>query len=153
MTGDSHRHDYPPKSLSEDLMKTKLQKYQQDYWKNMPRKQRQARYRRNNTQRRNSFVRRVWFLQSRHPGKKVATAQQVADLFEKQQRRCPLTNRCLTPQTAELDHIKSVAAGGSGKIGNLRWVHKDANQAKMKLSDAEFDAVCVDRAKVLGMRF
>jgi hypothetical protein len=59
----------------------------------------------------------------------------------------------MTYDTAELDHITPVAVGGTGVIGNLRWLHRHVNQAKMRLSDAEFDSVCVDRAKVLGMRF
>jgi len=96
---------------------------------------------------------RLRTLRVRHAGQKVATIRQLRLLWEKQCGICPLTNRNLTLQTAELDHICPKSAGGSGRVKNLRWVHKDANQARMKLSDAEFDAVCIDRAKVLGMKF
>jgi 5-methylcytosine-specific restriction endonuclease McrA len=95
----------------------------------------------------------MWTLWGRHRGQETANAEQLIALFETQKGVCPLTHRVITYRTAELDHIIAVAQGGLGTIDNLRWVHKDANQAKMKLSDGEFDAVCIDRAKVLGMNF
>lgn len=99
------------------------------------------------------MARGIWTLRDRHKGQEIATVAQVAALFEQQQRICPLTGRALTLDNAQLDHIVPFSRGGPGTIDNLRWVHEDANQAKSNMSDRDFDAVCVDRAKVLGMRF
>jgi len=63
-------------------------------------------------------------------------------LLEKQQWRCALTGRLLTPECASLDHDIPLSRGGENTIENAQVVHHDANQAKRALSRVEFIALC-----------
>ena len=85
------------------------------------------------------------------------TIQYAWRLFLRQHRRCTLTGQLLyfcdsdanyrhnsKSQTASLDRINSQ----KGYIkGNLRWVHKDVNCLKGKMSDDKFIKICKQIAK------
>lgn len=71
-----------------------------------------------------------------------ATDAQIARLWKQQRGLCGLTGRKLTRDNAQLDHIIPVVKRGSSTIDNLRWVHRDVNNAKRDLLDADFIALC-----------
>lgn len=66
------------------------------------------------------------------------------DLFEKQERKCALSNIDIFfgkegKQTASLDRIDS----SKGYVkGNVQWVHKTLNKIKSNLSEKEFIKIC-----------
>ncbi len=100
---------------------------------------------------RNALMQRRFFygrsINLRGPGK--ATARDLAALWKAQRGLCALTGRRLD-RTAEIDHIIPKVRGGAHKIGNLRWVVKDANRAKRDLLDADFIALCRDIVRRAG---
>lgn len=71
-----------------------------------------------------------------------ATGAKLMALLEKQEYRCALSGRKLTPKTAVIDHITPASKGGGNEIENLQWLHKDVNRAKGTLSQEEFIRVC-----------
>lgn len=66
----------------------------------------------------------------------------VMDLLDRQQYRCALSGRRLTPATAALDHIVSISNGGEHIIENAQVLHKDVNRAKASLTNTEFIGLC-----------
>jgi len=66
----------------------------------------------------------------------------VMDLLDRQQYRCALSGRRLTPTTAALDHIVSISNGGDHIIENAQVLHKDVNRAKASLTNTEFIGLC-----------
>jgi hypothetical protein len=75
------------------------------------------------------------------------TPEYVWDLFISQNRTCAITGRFLTMHTktergtASLDRIDS----SKGYFeGNLQWVHKAVNLAKMAMPEDEFFSLCDD---------
>lgn len=71
-------------------------------------------------------------------------AKALARLWKHQRGKCALSARKLTKENAELDHIIARSKGGSDTIENLRWVCKEANRAKDKLTDEELLLLCND---------
>lgn len=66
---------------------------------------------------------------------------------------CGLTGMAITPGVRpSIDHIVSVADGGSSTIENLHWVHPMANWAKNKYSVEEFEAWLLASAAALLRR-
>lgn len=72
--------------------------------------------------------------------------QDIWDLFEKQKRRCALSDleiefhvRSKEPSTASLDRIDSKKGY---TIDNVQWVHKDINTIKWDLSQEDFIKYC-----------
>ena len=66
----------------------------------------------------------------------------VLRLLERQQYRCALTGRLLTPDTASLDHIVPVRCGGEHRVENTQVLHKDVNRAKTTMTNGEFIQLC-----------
>ena len=66
----------------------------------------------------------------------------VLRLLERQQYRCALTGRSLTPVTASLDHIVPVRCGGEHAVENTQVLHKDVNKAKTTMTNEEFIQLC-----------
>ena len=66
----------------------------------------------------------------------------VLRLLERQQHRCALTGRSLTPDTASLDHIIPVRCGGEHVVENTQVLHKDVNRAKTTMTNEEFIQLC-----------
>lgn len=79
------------------------------------------------------------------------TAAQLAHLWRDQRGLCALTGRRLD-RSAELDHIHPRSRAGGNDLVNLRWVCKEANQAKRDLTDEEFLTLCQSVAEWLGRR-
>jgi 5-methylcytosine-specific restriction endonuclease McrA len=63
---------------------------------------------------------------------------------------CGLTGRKLEFDDMQLDHKMPRSRGGDNSIENLRWVCKDANQAKHGLTDEEFVVLCSQVAEFIG---
>ena len=72
----------------------------------------------------------------------VSQAQMLWSLWKEQRGICALSGRRLNRENSEIDHIIPKSKGGSNERSNLRWLHKDVNQAKRALNDAEFLALC-----------
>ena len=72
------------------------------------------------------------------------TGKQIMPLDEKQNFRCALSGRELTPQTASLDHIVPLSRDGSHSLKNLWVVDHMVNNAKGSLTVQEFRAMCRD---------
>jgi len=82
----------------------------------------------------------------------VATTIEIARLWRFQRGRCAVSLRRLTRSNAHLDHILAIVNGGSGKIENLRWVHRDVNYAKRDLSDQAFLQLCEEVVAANSMK-
>jgi hypothetical protein len=70
------------------------------------------------------------------------TPEQLYALLERQQFRCALTGRPLSPEEAELDHRVSRADGGDDGIDNLQWIEATVNRAKGTMGTAAFIGLC-----------
>jgi len=68
--------------------------------------------------------------------------QAILQLLLRQQYRCALTARALTPETASLDHIVPVCRGGEHRIENTQVLERSVNRAKGTLTNDEFIALC-----------
>ena len=71
-------------------------------------------------------------------------AEYLNDLWEKQDGKCYFSGRQLViSETASVDRTDS----NLGYIkGNVQWVHKDVNKAKMELSSSDFITLCQEIA-------
>lgn len=78
--------------------------------------------------------------------KRTVTAKMIMDLIEKQNFRCALSNRILTPETASLDHIVPISRGGDHDLSNLWVIEHLINSAKGTMTVDEFVAMCRDVA-------
>lgn len=76
----------------------------------------------------------------RSQGRAGITKERIKKIWERQQGCCAITGEELVfgSFSASLDHIKSVADGGTDDLSNLRIVHYDINVAKHKKTDPEF---------------
>lgn len=95
------------------------------------------------------FYRRAkYFLASHYKYVKNAPMQVAKALENKwkvQKGLCALSGRKLRKSNlSQIDHIRPFSAGGTSGPRNLRWVHRDANQAKRALSDKAFIRLCQD---------
>jgi len=75
---------------------------------------------------------------------KNITATQVLELVERQDYRCAISGRKLTPETASLDHIVPFSRGGEHNISNVWVVDHQVNIAKGTMTLEEFMAMCRD---------
>jgi len=74
------------------------------------------------------------------------TAGQVLELVTRQNFKCAISGRTLTPETASLDHIVPLGRGGDHALENLWVVHHQVNLAKGTLTVEEFVTMCRDVA-------
>ena len=72
------------------------------------------------------------------------TIKDMRNMLEKQNYRCALTGRKLTPENCAMDHIVPLAHGGAHSIENAQLVVSDANNAKGILTMEEFIELCRD---------
>lgn len=78
------------------------------------------------------------------PKPDTVTGKQILELIKKQDYRCALSNRKLTPETASLDHVVPLSRGGKHDISNLQVLEHQVNTAKGTLSMEEFLSLCQD---------
>lgn len=76
------------------------------------------------------------------PAVKPVKASQIREMVERQNYKCALTGRDLTPETASLDHVIPVARGGDHSVENLWVVHHQVNTAKGTMTVEEFVQMC-----------
>lgn len=72
------------------------------------------------------------------------TASQVMKIVNKQEFRCAISGRPLTPKTASLDHIVPLASGGAHCVANVWIVDHQVNTAKGTLTIDAFIDLCRD---------
>lgn len=92
----------------------------------------------------NGAMERQTGLGETEPQQTKLTSKDVRDLVERQQYRCAMTGRQLTPDVAFVDHVFPVSRGGAHSIENLQVVHADVNEAKGTMTPAEFITMCRD---------
>jgi 5-methylcytosine-specific restriction endonuclease McrA len=63
-------------------------------------------------------------------------------LLQQQEYKCALSGRELTPETADIDHIKPLAKGGRHSADNVQVIHSHVNRAKGTLLPDEFVQMC-----------
>lgn len=80
----------------------------------------------------------------RNPASGNVTIQGILAALERQQFRCALTGRRLTPDEASLDHIIPISRGGQHTPENIQILHRDVNRAKSTLTNDEFVGLCRD---------
>jgi hypothetical protein len=76
------------------------------------------------------------------------TARELWSLWRKQRGRCVLSGRKLQ-RDAHLDHVVSIAQGGTHGLENIRWLDPQVNLARRELSDDDFATLC---SEVIGRR-
>lgn len=79
---------------------------------------------------------------TRNPASGNVTIQGILAALERQQFRCALTGRLLTPDDAVLDHILPISRGGQHTPENVQILHRDVNRAKSTLTNDEFVGLC-----------
>ena len=70
------------------------------------------------------------------------TAKELYALLDRQQYRCALTGRKLTPSCATLDHRTPLSRGGEHDLSNIQILDKQINVAKGTMTQVEFIQVC-----------
>ena len=73
---------------------------------------------------------------------KRSKAKQLRAKLEKQGYKCALSGLDLTPDCWELDHIVSMADGGTDEVDNLQCVHPLINKMKGTMGNAQFVEMC-----------
>ncbi len=69
----------------------------------------------------------------------ASRADEIAELFDKQSRRCAYTGLPLTLGVdASVDHIIPRSKGGSDALQNLQWVHRQVNRWRSDMDDGDF---------------
>lgn len=79
-------------------------------------------------------------------GIRTVTVPALLDLLKKQDFRCALSGRKLTPQNVILDHIDSFASSNDHSIRNIQLVVNEANRAKGSMKNGDFIQLCRDVA-------
>jgi len=74
--------------------------------------------------------------------KNQAKRSEILKLLEKQEYKCALSGRELTPDNSELDHIIPVTTGGSNAIENIQIVTKEINRMKGSMTNDQFIEAC-----------
>lgn len=72
------------------------------------------------------------------------TIKDLRDMLVKQDYRCALSGRLLTPQNCSLDHIIPLSKGGMHTPDNAQLVCCEINKVKANLTDEEFIELCRD---------
>lgn len=78
------------------------------------------------------------------------TPKELLKMLARQDYRCALSGRQLTPDNLALDHIEPISAGGEHSLANSHLVCEEINRAKGTLSIDEFVALCCDVAAHVG---
>lgn len=74
--------------------------------------------------------------------KRDTSSKDLMQLLKRQEFRCALSGKKLTPDTAELDHILPRSNGGTNAIINLQWLDKRINRMKGQMTQEEFIECC-----------
>lgn len=66
----------------------------------------------------------------------------ICQKLERRNYKCALSGWPISPDSFELDHIKSIQDGGSDEVDNLQCVHPLVNKAKGTMSNDQFIDMC-----------
>lgn len=77
-------------------------------------------------------------------------AAKLRGLLVRQDFKCALSGRELTPSNVQADHIIPVSKGGSTDMSNVQLLTSEVNAAKGAMSQDEFVAMCCDIATCKG---
>ncbi len=70
--------------------------------------------------------------------------KELKEILERQNYKCALTGRPLTPDNCAMDHIVPLSRGGTHTKDNAQLVRTEVNKAKGTLLEMEFIEVCRD---------
>jgi hypothetical protein len=76
--------------------------------------------------------------------KQTIRSNDLYALLEKQNYRCALTGRELTPEITDAEHIVPLDAGGEHTPDNIYLIIKDAARLKRYLSEPDLMQLCLD---------
>lgn len=72
----------------------------------------------------------------------LSKASQLEKMLKRQDYKCALSGKELTPQNAAIDHIVPLSKGGSHYVSNAQILLADVNSAKGQMTNDEFIAMC-----------
>ncbi|AFM14210.1 hypothetical protein Turpa_3576 [Turneriella parva DSM 21527] len=81
------------------------------------------------------------------------TAKDFYSLLERQNYRCALSGRELTPENTDAEHILPLDSGGSHTPQNIYLIVRDAARLKRHLTEAQVIDLCFDILKTRGPAF
>ena len=81
------------------------------------------------------------------------TAKDFYALLEKQQYRCRLSGRELTPENTDGEHILPLELGGQHQPENICLVVRDVARLKRHLTEQAVVELCYDIIKQRGLEF
>lgn len=70
--------------------------------------------------------------------------QYLRDMVIKQEYKCAISGRILTPDNCSLDHIVPLSRGGMHLKSNAQLVCLEVNKAKGSMTEDEFVSLCKD---------
>jgi hypothetical protein len=80
-------------------------------------------------------------------------AKDFYEMLEKQNYKCPLTGRELTPETTTAEHIVQLQAGGIHRKENIYLIHRDVARIKRFMSENDVINLAFDILKTMGKAY
>lgn len=80
-------------------------------------------------------------------------AKDFYSLLDRQNFRCALSGRELTPETTDAEHILPLDSGGIHTPENIYLIVRDAARLKRHLTEAELVRLCFDILTTRGKEF
>lgn len=80
-------------------------------------------------------------------------AKDFYEMLEKQEYRCPLTGRELTPDTTTAEHRIPLHDGGNHEKDNIYLINKEVGRIKRYMTEAEVLRLAFDIIKARGQEF
>lgn len=81
------------------------------------------------------------------------TAKDFYALLDKQQYRCRLSGRELTPENTDGEHILPLEFGGQHQLQNICLIVRNAARLKRHLTEEAVVELCYDILKTRGLEF
>lgn len=80
-------------------------------------------------------------------------AKDFYGILERQQYRCSLSGRELTPENTDAEHILPLEHGGAHTPDNIYLIVRDAARLKRHLKEEDLIRLCFDILKTRGKEF
>ncbi|MBX3723924.1 MAG: hypothetical protein KF713_18905 [Turneriella sp.] len=80
-------------------------------------------------------------------------AKDFYSLLDKQNYRCALSDRELTPENTDAEHILPLDSGGTHTPDNICLIVRDAARLKRHLTELQVVELCFDILKTRGKEF
>ena len=78
------------------------------------------------------------------------TVKKIYEKLKENQFKCALSGIELSPDNFCIDHVKSLADGGTNHVNNLQCVHPVINRMKGTMSNEQFVDMCKKVAENSG---